>query len=239
MSDFIKISVVILIVYCVWDYMKENNLTFSEMFIVHPHNSFDNSMENVNVTINNQKEYTYNDETNESINDSYNSSQSEYNHEIPKGSFQTEEVIIKPLGNVDNDDIVDAINIIQEFYGYSCVVGSYEPITEDMYINGTNQILDGDVCLNKFFSPKKVVYIVDKKLWAKGDYLRGYAARNGGTVIVRGEKSFLRETIIHELGHTLGLGHCDDLSCIMAVNNDEYDSGTFCKKCKRQLNIYE
>jgi predicted Zn-dependent protease len=53
--------------------------------------------------------------------------------------------------------------------------------------------------------------------------------------IVRGEKSFLKETIIHELGHTLGLRHCNDLTCIMAVDNDGFDSGTFCDKCSRQI----
>ena len=108
-----------------------------------------------------------------------------------------------------------------------------------MYIRNTTEILNADVCIEKLFSREKVLYIVDKKLWASGDYLRGYALQNGGTIIVRGDKSFLRETIIHEIGHTLGLGHCSDMSCIMAVNNDEYDSGNFCNKCKNQLNIYE
>lgn len=235
MSDFIKISVVILIIYCVWDYMKENNLTLSEMFIVHPHNSF----ENVNVTITNQDDNSYtNNVTHRSTNDSYNSSESS---KVTSSTPQvpTEEVIIKPLGNVDYSDLTDAVNIIEGFYGYKCSIGSPEQITDEMFINGTDQILNAQVCLNKLYDTKKVVYIVDKRLWANGDFLRGFAATNGGTMIVRGEKSFLRETIIHEMGHTLGLSHCNDLSCIMAVDNDQYDSGTFCKKCKRQLGVYE
>lgn len=159
-------------------------------------------------------------------------------HVEQKVSYR-ETIVIRPLGDVDYDDLTDAARIVQDFYGYNTSIQSGVPITEDMYIRNTTEILNADVCIDKLFSREKVLYIVDKKLWATGDYLRGYALQNGGTVIVRGEKSFLRETIIHEIGHTLGLGHCNDMSCVMAVNNDEYDSGTFCNKCKNQLNIYE
>jgi predicted Zn-dependent protease len=65
------------------------------------------------------------------------------------------------------------------------------------------------------------------------DYVRGYST--GINIIVRTNNGFFQETFIHELGHLLGLNHCDDLSCIMATNNDDYDSGNFCKKCKRDL----
>lgn len=159
-------------------------------------------------------------------------------HVEQKVSYR-ETIVIRPLGDVDYDDLTDAARIVQDFYGYNTSIQSGVPITEDMYIKNTTEILNADVCIDKLFSREKVLYIVDKKLWATGDYLRGYALQNGGTVIVRGEKSFLRETIIHEIGHTLGLGHCSDMSCVMAINNDEYDSGTFCNKCRNQLNIYE
>lgn len=154
-------------------------------------------------------------------------------------TFKTDHVTIIPLGNVDKSDLTDAAKIIKSFYGYSTSIGNPQPITEDMYIKGTDRILDAEFCIQKFFSYKKTLYIVDKKLWANGDYLRGYALRGAGTLIVRGEKSFLRETIIHELGHTLGLSHCNDKTCIMAIQNDAYDSGDFCNKCKNKLRTNE
>ena len=152
-------------------------------------------------------------------------------HNFPKLHFT-----VSPLGNVDQSDIDDAVKIIKEFYGFDCTIGTYTPITNDMYLDGTS-VVNADICIGKLFSQKKVVYIIENRLWSTGDYLRGYAARNGGTVLVRGDKSFLRETLIHEIGHTLGLPHCDDLTCIMGVENDEYDKGTFCNKCFNKLGV--
>jgi len=234
MNDLIKIAVVALIVYFVWDYMKEKKLTLSEMFVIHPHNSFNQPTNPIAITINNQKEIDNNNINNEYVVD--NKTQVET---INHSEFPNKTIVIKSLGNVDYSDITDAVRIIKGFYGFNCIIGDNEPISDDMYIKGANHILNADICLNKLFSQQNVLYIVDKELWARGDYLRGYAAVNGGTAIVRGEKSFLQETIIHELGHTLGLGHCGDLSCVMAIDNDVYDSGNFCKNCKRRLNIYE
>lgn len=44
---------------------------------------------------------------------------------------------------------------------------------------------------------------------------------------------------VHELGHTFGLGHCTNPSCVMSFSNSilEVDgkSSTFCDVCKRKL----
>lgn len=61
------------------------------------------------------------------------------------------------------------------------------------------------------------------------------------------ENNALREDIknrtikecIHELGHTFGLGHCNDEKCVMRQSLDMYEvdrkSRHFCDSCKRQL----
>jgi archaemetzincin len=52
----------------------------------------------------------------------------------------------------------------------------------------------------------------------------------------------LKTVIIHEIGHNLGLGHCEDDKCIMSKNNgsvtnlDYYSGNDYCAKCRTTLN---
>lgn len=146
-------------------------------------------------------------------------------------------VLVKPLGDVDYSDLTDAVSIIEGFYGWKAYIGNRVELTSDLFISGSD-IVSAEALLSKFYSEQRIVYVLDKRMWGKNTYIKGYAAANGGTVFVKGEKSYLRETLIHEIGHTLGLKHCSNLSCIMAINNDEYETGKFCDNCKRQINFY-
>jgi archaemetzincin len=44
---------------------------------------------------------------------------------------------------------------------------------------------------------------------------------------------------VHELGHTYGLRHCPDKSCVMYFSNSlqdtDFKSSSFCESCKRKL----
>ncbi|MCJ7577586.1 MAG: archaemetzincin family Zn-dependent metalloprotease [candidate division Zixibacteria bacterium] len=48
----------------------------------------------------------------------------------------------------------------------------------------------------------------------------------------------LKESV-HELGHTYGLGHCPDKSCVMYFSNSlqdtDFKSSSFCESCKSKL----
>lgn len=45
----------------------------------------------------------------------------------------------------------------------------------------------------------------------------------------------------HELGHTMGLRHCDDKRCVMSLSSDLYDVDNktryFCDSCAKSLNL--
>ena len=140
---------------------------------------------------------------------------------------------IRPLGKVEYSDLTDVLKYIENFYGYKCKILSGVGITSTMKINGTDEILNAKETLEQLDNYNNTIFVSDKKLWHITE-CKGYT--NGTTIVVRGEKEWLKETVIHEIGHTLGLRHCDDLSCIMAINNDAYETGKFCNKCQRKLN---
>lgn len=140
---------------------------------------------------------------------------------------------IRPLGEVDESDLSDAVKILRDFYQYNCIIKPKVEISENMKIQGTDEILSAKESLDELSPYGNTIFIADKRLWHLSE-CKGFT--NGTAIIVKGDKSIMKETLLHEIGHTLGLRHCDNLSCIMAINNDEYETGNFCKKCRKKAN---
>ncbi len=142
---------------------------------------------------------------------------------------------VRGLGDVSKEDLKYTSEIIENFYGYRCVIERNVSIPKGVCFEGTNTI-NASSCVSELDSDKKTLYLTYNLLNDDNNELRGYTRINGETIIVRGDKSFMKSTIIHEIGHTLGLEHCSDMTCVMASENDAYDSGDFCNNCKRIIN---
>lgn len=141
-------------------------------------------------------------------------------------------IYIIGMDDVSQEDLEYTKKVIEDFYGYQCVISESISTNNQSFFDGENKINSFD-CVNKLENDNKTLYLTYMSLVDEGVDLRGFTTINGKTLIVKSDRSFMKGTIIHEIGHTLGLEHCLDLNCIMAINNDEYDSGDFCQSCKR------
>lgn len=139
------------------------------------------------------------------------------------------------LGDYTKSDLVNAKKYVEEFYGYNCVVDGSVPTKPSMYVENSITLNVTNCLAELSVQGQKTIYVTKEPLYSKQwGMLRGMTHMRGNTVVVKGGEH-LQETVIHELGHTLGLGHCDNPQCIMAINNDAEDTGQFCSKCKNQL----
>jgi predicted Zn-dependent protease len=176
-----------------------------------------------------------NSSTREESNDKVSIVQETIEEPSVKSESNSNTIYIRPLGEVDLGDIAFATDVIEDFYGYNVVIQSEVGISPSM-LTENGELSSVNTCA-ELSTSEKTIYITEKELYdINNNLLRGVASGNDQTIIVRGERRFMRETIIHEIGHTLGLKHCNDLTCIMSTNNDAYDSGDFCERCKEKLN---
>jgi hypothetical protein len=139
------------------------------------------------------------------------------------------------LGEIDESDLTFAKDVITDFFSWDVNYGPSVSISNEMVDDNGN--LSSTNTLMNLSDNVKTIYITDKLLFdTNRTLLRGVASGNNKTIIVRGNQDFMKETIIHEIGHTFGLKHCDDLTCVMGINNDACDSGEYCDNCTAKIN---
>ncbi|MFN5182198.1 MAG: hypothetical protein ACK5D5_04135 [Bacteroidota bacterium] len=149
-----------------------------------------------------------------------------------------EKVLIVGIDNVDRAEVYRAEKILKDFFKFrTTVVIKNTTIEDKFHYNGDPEIIDGNALVTSFKSENKVLMVTDKKMIGQGIWVRGLSSYSNKLLITETGK-FMKETIIHEMGHSYGLSHCGNLSCVMAIYNDEYDTGKFCEECSKSINFY-
>jgi archaemetzincin len=167
-------------------------------------------------------------------------------------------ITLKSLGNIA-DEIMEELKYrvggifhcpVEIKAGFSDLTQAYNPERKQYY---SSKLL---ASLKKSEKNERVVGIADVDLYVpRLNFVFGEANIVSGTAIVSlcrlrpeyyglapDEALFLERAtkeIVHELGHTFGLGHCPNNKCVMHFSNSLADTDVkeahFCSKCRPKI----
>jgi archaemetzincin len=174
-----------------------------------------------------------------------------------KPQVKKEKIIyVQPLGDVNQIYLNTLKSSIESFFHFKCVIKEKVNLTSDL-LAASNTRYEASKILSKFKCNDNLLIITEKDIACrKGKIpewgILGLGYRPGSTCIVstfRMKRNVPSTTVldrlkkvgIHEIGHNLGLDHCDnDIHCLMndargTVSQTDRERIWFCNKCMKQI----
>jgi archaemetzincin len=167
-------------------------------------------------------------------------------------------ITLKPLGNIADEIMEELKDRVGSIFhcpveikaGVSDLAQAYNPERKQYF---SSKLL---ASLEKSEGEERVVGVADVDLYVpRLNFVFGEADMVSGTAIVSlcrlrqeyyglapDEALFLERAtkeIVHELGHTFGLGHCPNNKCVMHFSNSLADTdlkeASFCSRCRPKI----
>jgi len=164
-------------------------------------------------------------------------------------------VYIQPLDNVEDKYIKVVQQSIKSFYGFNCKI--LPTVKEDVSLYTRTKLkYDANKIIKRFSSSNRIIVITQKDIshWKDVKHpewgILGLGALNGQTSVVSTYRlgsiskiveNRLSKVAVHEIGHNLGLSHCESgANCLMKNVNGTIktiDSSQFniCKSCRKKV----
>jgi len=168
-------------------------------------------------------------------------------------------IALVPIGNVDKESLEALRPPLEEVLGQRTRVGDKIALPREGWDRERSQHL-ASLLLNVLSplprSGDRVLGVVDVDIFAPGlNFVFGQADITGKRALIslqrlrqefyglpRDENLFSQRALkeaVHELGHTYGLGHCADPTCVMHFSNSLPDTDLkgwkFCSVCKEKV----
>jgi len=165
-------------------------------------------------------------------------------------------IYIQPFGDVSPQVISVIKSSVESFYGYKCIVSPKVNLTKDVLV-GSKTRYDANKILKKFNSKKNLLIITEKDITHKKGNINEYGIfglgyRPGVTCVVSTfrikrnvNKSVFYDRLIkiclHEIGHNLGLDHCNFYKkCMMndargTIKQVDQEKIWLCLNCKKKI----
>jgi hypothetical protein len=135
------------------------------------------------------------------------------------------------MGEHDTANVDAACRTINRVFTFGTRVKGHSRLPETC-IKQNNE-LDGNQCLSELRREgEHCVYITNQMMYSEDLSVRGLTNLYGSVILVKNNPHF-EKVLIHEMGHVLGLRHCENLACVMAIHNDAEVTEKFCEHCIR------
>lgn len=166
-------------------------------------------------------------------------------------------IYIQPLGEVSPEYIDLVKKSIKSFYGFECIIKPKKAITKNM-LSPIKKRIDADKAILENVSFDNYLIITEKDICHRKDKnntefgILGLGGIYGKTCIIstfRLKRNVSKQKILerlekvalHEIGHNLGLNHCENNNkCMMssakgAISQVDYEEVWLCEKCMKQI----
>ncbi len=171
------------------------------------------------------------------------------------------DIVIVPVGKIDKKDIEPLIAGMGNIFRRQVIIREEMPAPDDA-VNKKRGKYSGERMINALIENKeysiykRTLGVVDHDLYAPDmNFIFGLAGEKAAIISItrlrqqfyglsENTDRFNQRTLteaVHELGHTYGLGHCNNSRCVMCFSNNPVDTdrkgAEFCTRCRYRIYV--